>query len=75
LRLKKRDFEFWVWKARKALIEKEMLMANTVRVAMTSQEKYSEFFRRKQSELFRLEGKLEDFHRGEWEDLKRIKGG
>ena len=47
-----------------------MLLANTVRVAMTSQGKYSEYFKRKQSELFRLDGKLGDFHRGEWEDLK-----
>jgi hypothetical protein len=74
-RLKKRDFEFWAWKAQKELIRKEMLTANTVRIAMATQENYSQFFQRKQTELFRLDGKLEEFHRGEWEDLKRMKGG
>jgi len=57
------------------LIEKEMLLANTVRIAMTSQGKYSEFFKRKQAELLRLDGKLEEFHRQEWEALKMIGRG
>jgi len=69
LRLKKRDFEFWTWKAQKALIEKEMRSANTMRVAMTSQEKYRQWFEERRSMLLRLDGKLEDLQKENWEAL------
>lgn len=70
-----RDFEFWAWKAQKALVEKEMRFANTVRTAMTSQANYSQWFHDKQTELLRLDGKLEQVQREAWEDLKMKRRG
>ena len=75
LRLKKRDFEFWAWKALKAKIEKEMFFVYGVRTAMATNERYSEFFHEKQSELFRLDGKLDDLYKESWDYLKMKKRG
>jgi len=70
LRLKKRDFEFWVWKAQKALVMKEMLLANTIRVAMAKQEQYSRFFDNKRTELACLDGRRSEVYDEAWEVLK-----
>ena len=69
-RLKKRDFEFWVWKAQKALVRKEMLLANTARIAMTKQEQYSRFFDDKRTELARLDGRRSEVYDEAWDALK-----
>ena len=68
--LKKRDFEFWVRQAQKALVRKEMLLANTVRIAMAKQEQYSRFFDDKRTELARLDGKRSPVYEESWEALK-----
>ena len=73
LRLKKRDFEFWVWRAQKELIRKEMLLANTIRIAIARQEQYSRFFDGRRTELARLDGKRSPVYEEAWEALK-IKG-
>jgi len=70
LRLKKRDFEFWVWKAQKALVEKEMRLANTIRIAMTKQEQYDRFFNDRRTELARLDGKRSPVYEESWAFLK-----
>ena len=69
-RLKKRDFEFWVWKAQKELVRKEMLLANTIRIAVTKQEQYSRFFDNKRTELARLDGKRSPVYDESWAFLK-----
>ena len=69
-RLKKRDFEFWVWKAQKALVRKEMLLANTIRIAMTKQEQYGRFFDDKRTELARLDGRRSEVYEESWAFLK-----
>jgi len=74
-RLKKRDFEFWAWKAQKALVRKEMLLANTVRISQAKQEQYSRFFDEKRTELARLDGKRSEVHEEAWEFLKIKKRG
>jgi len=75
LRLKKRDFEFWTWKAQKVLVMKEMLLANTIRVAMAKQEQYSRFFDDKRTELARLDGRRSEVYDEAWEILKMKKRG
>jgi len=75
LRLKKRDFEFWVWKAQKALVVKEMLLANTIRVAMAKQEQYSRFFDDKRTELARLDGRRSEVYDEAWGALKTKRRG
>ena len=70
LRLKKRDFELWTWKAQKALVEREMLLANTIRISQAKNDQYHQFWSEKQSELYRLDGKLPDIQKEAWEDLK-----
>lgn len=75
LSLKKRDFELWAWKAQKALVEKELLLAQTMRVSQASNDRYREFFNEKQTELLRLDGKLAEVQKETWEDLKAKKRG
>jgi hypothetical protein len=70
LRLKKRDFEFWVRKAQKALIVKEMRLANTARIAQANQEQYGQFFDSKRTELARLDGKRSEVHDEAWDIIK-----
>jgi len=72
-RLKKRDFEFWAWKAQKALVRKEMLLANTIRISQAKQEQYSRFFDEKRTELARLDGRQSEVYEEAWELIK-IKG-
>ena len=74
-RLKKRDFEFWAWKAQKVLIEKEVFFVNMIRIAMGTNESYMQFFHEKQSDLLRLDGKLEQVQKEAWEDLKMKRRG
>ena len=73
LRLKKRDFEFWVWKAQKALVKNEMLLANTIRVSQAKQDQYSRFFDERRIELARLDGRKSEVYDEAWE-LISIKG-
>jgi len=70
LSLKSRDFELWAWKAQRVRIENEMLLANTIRISQASNDKYRQFFSLRQSELYRLDGKLADIQKEAWEDLK-----
>jgi len=74
LRLKKRDFEFWTWKAQKALVKKEMFFANTIRTASkASNEQYSRFYDERRTELARLDGRISEVHKEAWEII-RMKG-
>ena len=75
LRLKKRDFEFWVWKAQKALVKKEMVLANTIRISQAKQEHYSRFFDDRRTELARLDGRASEVHEEAWELIKMKRRG
>ena len=70
LRLKKRDFELWAWKAQKALIEREMLLANTIRISQARNDRYHQFFSERRRELLRLDGKLKEVHKETWLELE-----
>ena len=73
--LKKRDLEFWTWKAQKALIRKEMLLANTIRVSQAKQDQYSRFFDERRTELARLDGRRSEVHDEAWELIKMKRKG
>ena len=75
LRLKKRDFELWAWKAQKALVKKEMDLANTIRIAQATQSQYSVYWQGRKTELLRLDGKLKELHKEVWEELRMKKRG
>jgi len=49
---------------------KEMLLANTIRVAMAKQEQYSRFFDNKRTELACLDGRRSEVYDEAWEVLK-----
>jgi len=74
-RLKKRDFEFWARQAQKALVRKEMLLANTVRISQAKQEQYSRFFDDKRTELARLDGRRSEVYDEAWGSIKMKKRG
>jgi len=54
---------------------KEMLLANTIRVAMAKQEQYSRFFDGKRTELARLDGRRSEVYDEAWEQIKMKKRG
>jgi len=54
---------------------KEMLLANTIRIAQANQEQYSRFFDDKRTELARLDGKRSPVYEESWAFLKMKKGG
>ncbi len=70
-----REFELWAWKAQKALVEKEMILANTIRISQTTNDKYHQYFSSKKMELLRLDGKLAEIQKETWEELKERKRG
>jgi len=57
------------------LVKREMFLVNAIRIAMSTNEGYMQFFHEKQSELLRLDGKLEESQREAWEDLKMKRRG
>ena len=52
------------------LVRKEMLLANTIRIAQAKQEHYSRFFDEKRIELARLDGKRSEVYDEAWSLLK-----
>ena len=54
---------------------KEMLLANTVRIAIAKQEQYNRFFDEKRTELARLDGKRSEVHEEAWDFFKIKKRG
>lgn len=70
LSLKSRDFELWAWKAQKALIEREMRLANTIRISQAKQDQYSRFFDERRIELARLDGRKSEVYDEAWEIIK-----
>ena len=62
-----------MWKAEKALIEKEMKLANTIRVAMANQSQYSRFFNNLRTRLAALDGKASPVYDEAWAAI-RAKG-
>ena len=61
--------------AQKALIKKEMMLANTVRISQAPQDKYSEYYSFRRSELYRLDGVEGEIHKQSWLWLKMKKRG
>ena len=47
-----------------------MLLANTIRIAMTKQEQYGRFFDDKRTELARLDGRRSEVYEESWAFLK-----
>lgn len=49
---------------------KEMLLANTIRIAQVNQEQYGRFFDSKRTELACLDGKRSEVYEEAWELVK-----
>ena len=56
------------------LIEREMRLANTIRISMAKQEQYGRFYDNCRIELDRLDGKTSKVYEEAWEIIK-MKGG
>ncbi len=52
-----------------------MKLANTMRIAMAKQDQYSCFFKGKQVDLARLDGREGEIYKESWDFLKMKKGG
>jgi len=54
---------------------KEMLLANTMRIAQANQEQYGRFFDDKRTELARLDGKRSEVYEEAWDIVKMKRRG